>query len=117
MTPVERNLRHAVVEIDLLKADLNGEELCARIVRDATSNLFMGAHRKKFCVKHSSRLEEKYPKKVILHFSFESSQLLYVLESRLFCFCFFCFSWNLCHCSRANPGMSSLTSDLFMDLS
>lgn len=45
--PVERNLRHVVVENDLLKADLNGEELCTRIVRDASSSLFMGAHRQK----------------------------------------------------------------------
>jgi hypothetical protein len=55
--PVEWNLRHAVVEIDLLKADLNGEELCTRIVRDASSSLFMGAHRKKFCVNPGALVE------------------------------------------------------------
>jgi len=56
--PVERNLRHAVVERDLLKAHENGEELCTRIVRDASSSLFMGAHRKKSLVssrEHSSK--------------------------------------------------------------
>lgn len=56
--PVERNLRHVVVEKDLLKADLNGEELCTRIVRDASSSLFMGSTPPKSFVstrEHSSK--------------------------------------------------------------
>ena len=48
--PVERNLRHVVVEKDLFRAELNGVEVCMRIARDASSSLCMGGRREKFCV-------------------------------------------------------------------
>jgi len=116
--PVERNLRHEVVERDLLKAHLNDEELCTRIVRDASSSLFMGSTPPKSFVstrEHFVQVEDNNQKRKFFTFLFGTTYLDPFFFFMGLMPMFSCDYWND---YVIPPGPSlMITGGLFLDLS